>query len=140
MRSSFLFGLVIALEWRGFTPALLLYALLSLTLVRMLPVWISLRGTDIRLNEVLFMGWFGPRGLASIVLGLVYLEHQANLPAEGTIRLAVMATVLLSIVAHGLSAMPSIARYAGTVERLPDGAPERVAVEDAPHPRERATG
>ena len=54
------------------------------------------------------MGWFGPRGLASIVLGLVYLEQEKHLPGEQVTRLAVMATVLLSIFAHGLSAQPGI--------------------------------
>jgi sodium/hydrogen antiporter len=61
------------------------------------------------------MGWFGPRGLASIVLGLVYLEQETRLPGELTIRYALMATVLLSIFAHGLSAMPGISLYARNV-------------------------
>ena len=54
------------------------------------------------------MGWFGPRGLASIVLGLVYLEQEQHLPGEQVTRLAVMATVFVSILAHGLSAAPGI--------------------------------
>ncbi len=58
------------------------------------------------------MGWFGPRGLASIVLGLVYLEQEVRLPGEPVIRIAVMMTVLLSVFAHGLSAEPAIALYA----------------------------
>ena len=102
---------------------------LSLTVVRMLPVAIALAGTGMSRATVVFMGWFGPRGLASIVLGLVYLEQQTKLPGEDTIRLAVMATVLLSIVAHGLSAMPGIARYARGVKSLPPNAPELAAVE-----------
>jgi NhaP-type Na+/H+ or K+/H+ antiporter len=57
---------------------------------------------------VAFIGWFGPRGLASIVLGLVYLEQEENLPGEAITRAAVIATVLLSIFAHGLSAQPGI--------------------------------
>ena len=57
------------------------------------------------------MGWFGPRGLASIVLGLVYLEQETRLPGEDTVRLAVMETVLLSILVHGLSAQPCIRLY-----------------------------
>lgn len=131
----FLFGLFVAHAWHDFTPAIVLYAVLSLTVVRMLPVALALAGTGMSRPTVVFMGWFGPRGLASIVLGLVYLEHQTNLPVEGTIRLAVMATVLLSIVAHGLSTMPGIARYARRVERLPAHAPERISVNDAPDPR-----
>jgi NhaP-type Na+/H+ or K+/H+ antiporter len=71
------------------------------------------------------MGWFGPRGLASIVLGLVYLEQQTHQAGEATIRLVVMATVLLSIFAHGLSAVPGIDIYARKIESLPEDAPER---------------
>jgi NhaP-type Na+/H+ or K+/H+ antiporter len=74
------------------------------------------------------MGWFGPRGLASIVLGLVYLEQHANLPGESMIRLAVMATVLLSIVAHGLSTLPGIDLYARSIACLDSRAPERRAI------------
>lgn len=70
----------------------------------MVPV--ALAGTGLSRSTVLFMGWFGPWGLASIVLGSVYLEQEANLPGEGAIRLAVISTVLLSIFAHGLSALP----------------------------------
>jgi len=70
------------------------------------------------------MGWFGPRGLASIVLGLVYLEQEAHQPGESTIRLTVMATVLLSIFAHGLSAAPGIELYARKIRTLSPGVPE----------------
>ena len=121
----FLFGMLVARNWHQFNAFHLLYALLSLTLVRMLPVAVSLVGTKLSRGTVLFMGWFGPRGLASIVLGLVYLEQGAHHPGESTIRLAVMATVLLSIFAHGLSARPGIAIYAASVNRLSHRAPER---------------
>ena len=57
-----------------------LYAVLSLTVVRMLPVAIALVGTRLSPVSVVFIGWFGPRGLASIVLGLIYLEHEMQLP------------------------------------------------------------
>jgi sodium/hydrogen antiporter len=108
----FLFGLVTVRAWPQFSLALVLYAVLSLTVVRMLPVAIALIGTRLSLARVIFMGWFGPRGLASIVLGLVYLEQEVHLPGEGTIRLALIATVLLSIFAHGLSATHGIGLYA----------------------------
>ena len=120
----FLFGLLVARAWRQFSLTDLLYAILSLTVVRMLPVAIALIGTRLSRATVLFMGWFGPRGLASIVLGLVYLEHSAHQSGASTIRLAVMATVLLSIFAHGLSAMPGISLYAAKVSALDAGAPE----------------
>jgi len=124
----FLFGLLFALDWQDFTPLIVLYAVLSLTVVRMLPVALAVAGIGLSRATVLFLGWFGPRGLASIVLGLVYLEQQANLPGENTIRLAVMATVLLSVVAHGLSAKPGIERYARSCNALPADAPEHAAI------------
>jgi NhaP-type Na+/H+ or K+/H+ antiporter len=123
----FLFGAIVAGTLMQFTPSVVLYAVLSLTLVRMLPVALALVGTRLCRATVLFMGWFGPRGLASIVLGLVYLEHEARLPGEPTIRLAVMATVLFSIFAHGLSALPGIRLYARQVAALDPASPERQA-------------
>ena len=120
----FLFGMAAVRDWPQFGMASWLYALLSLSLVRMLPVAIALTGTRLSPASVVFMGWFGPRGLASIVLGLVYLEQEMHFPGESTIRSAVMMTVLLSIFAHGLSAMPGIALYARKIESLPADAPE----------------
>lgn len=119
-----IFGMVVMRDWRQFTLASWIYALLSLTVVRMLPVAISLIGTRLSTPTVLFMGWFGPRGLASIVLGTVYLEQQLHLPGESTIRSAVMATVVLSIFAHGLSAISGISIYARKVAALGASAPE----------------
>lgn len=104
----FLFGLIISRDHAMFAAAPFIYALLSLTVVRMLPVAVSLAGSGLDKATILFMGWFGPRGLASIVLGLVYLEQEKHLPGESVIRLAVMATVLLSIFAHGMTAIPGI--------------------------------
>jgi len=121
----FLFGLLVARDWQDFTVAHVLYAVLSLTVVRMLPVALALIGTRLNWATVLFMGWFGPRGLASIVLGLVYLEQETHSPGEPTIRLAVMVTVLLSIFAHGLSALPGIHLYAAKIATLDASAPER---------------
>jgi sodium/hydrogen antiporter len=120
----FLFGLVVAGVWRQFTWDILLYAVLSLTLVRMVPVAIALKGTGLNRETILFMGWFGPRGLASIVLGLVLLEMDHHLPGETTIKLAVMATVLLSIFVHGFSALPGTRLYAKAIEDLPRDVPE----------------
>ena len=105
----FLFGALVARAWPDFGLSHVVYAALSLTVVRMLPVALALLGTDLSRATVAFMGWFGPRGLASIVLGLVFLEHVAGEAEPPAIRLAVMVTVLLSILAHGLSAKPGIA-------------------------------
>ena len=108
----FLFGGLAVKSWPQLTGAMLAYALLSLTLVRMVPVALAMMGTGLNRATVLFMGWFGPRGLASIVLGLVFLEQETRLPGEDTIRLVVIVTVFISIFAHGLSASPGIALYA----------------------------
>jgi sodium/hydrogen antiporter len=121
----FLFGLLVARAWPSFTLQHVVYAILSLTVVRMLPVALALLGTRLSRPTVLFMGWFGPRGLASIVLGAVYLEQVGHHHASPAIRGAVMATVLLSIFAHGLSAMPGISLYAAKIDTLDPNAPER---------------
>ena len=114
MISWFVFGAVlIPALIAGWTWQILLYAVLSLTLVRMLPVAISLIGSRMDRATVLFVGWFGPRGLASIVFALIAFEdlHGVEGPIDevvGTIGL----TVLLSVLAHGLSARPLAGRYA----------------------------
>jgi NhaP-type Na+/H+ or K+/H+ antiporter len=120
----FFFGLVSHQVWFLIKPDLVIYAILSLTVIRILPVAIALIGTHLNRATMLFMGWFGPRGLASIVLGLVYIEQEALLPGEPTIRVAVMMTVLLSIFAHGLSALPGINLYEKRVAMLEPDAPE----------------
>jgi len=120
----FLFGMAAVRDWPQFSMASWFYALLSLTLVRMLPVAIALIGTRLSPANVVFIGWFGPRGLASIVLGLVYLKQEMHFPGEPTIRFAVMATVLLSIFAHGLSAKPGISLYSRKIESLAAQVPE----------------
>ena len=120
----FLFGLLVARSWAQFDAIHLVYAVFSLTLARMIPVALALLGSGLSRSTVLFMGWFGPRGLASIVLGLVYLERQAHLPGENTIKLALMMTVLVSIFSHGLSALPGINYYAKRITQLDPNAPE----------------
>ncbi|MEA2079369.1 MAG: cation:proton antiporter [Pseudomonadota bacterium] len=91
----------------SFSWEVVLYALLSLTLVRMLPVFLVLAGMKLQANEKLFMGWFGPRGLASIVFAvIVFNEH---LPGGGTITMTVVCTIVLSVIAHGISANPLVA-------------------------------
>ncbi len=87
-----------------------LYAVLSLTVVRMLPVALSLLGTGARGPTVSFIGWFGPRGLASIVFAVIVEDtHQAH---AATILTACYLTVGLSVLVHGLSAAPLVNRYA----------------------------
>jgi len=88
------------------------YALLSLTVVRMLPVALALIGTRLPTPTVAFIGWFGPRGLASVIFAVIALEE---LHGEADRAVAIIAmTVLLSVLAHGLSAKPLADRYAAT--------------------------
>ncbi len=128
----FIFGMIAASRLGNFGAEVVLYAILSLTLVRMLPVAIAMIRTQLKPATVVFMGWFGPRGLASIVLGLVYLEQEAALPGEQLIMLGIIVTVLLSIFAHGISASPGIKLYARQIEGLPDDAPEYHEVVELP--------
>ncbi|HEY4901546.1 MAG TPA: cation:proton antiporter [Terriglobales bacterium] len=124
----FLFGVLVLKDWPQYSMTIVLYAVLSLTVVRMIPVALALMGTGLSPASVVFMGWFGPRGLASIVLGLVYLEQGLYLPGESTTRLAVIVTVALSIFAHGFSAMPGINLYARKIAALGPDAPEHQEV------------
>ena len=96
--------------------SLVLYAVLSLTVVRMLPVAIAMLGSHARAPTLGFMGWFGPRGLASIVFAVIVVE-ESNLPHDELIVTAIYVTVGLSVLAHGLTAAPLAARYARWHER-----------------------
>ncbi len=89
------------------TWEVILYSLLSLTVVRMLPVLLALTGMRLRTDEKLFIGWFGPRGLASIVFGVIVLDR--HLPGGSIITITVVCTILMSVVAHGISANPLVA-------------------------------
>jgi NhaP-type Na+/H+ or K+/H+ antiporter len=97
---------------------LALYAVLSLTVVRMVPVAIAMLRSHVRLPTLGFLGWFGPRGLASIVFGVIVIE-ESQLPHEHLIVLATYLTVGLSVFAHGLTAAPLADRYADWFERHP---------------------
>jgi NhaP-type Na+/H+ or K+/H+ antiporter len=127
----FLFGTVAASALSEFYLAPVLYAILSLTLVRMLPVVISMVGTRLSTASVLFLGWFGPRGLGSIVLGLVAAQ-EVQAPGESLMRLGFIGTVLLSIFAHGLSARPGIGLYARQIAQLGADATEYEAASEVP--------
>jgi sodium/hydrogen antiporter len=97
---------------------LALYALLSLTVVRMLPVVVAMWGSRARGPTLGFLGWFGPRGLASIVFAVIVIE-ESQLPHEHLIALAIYLTVGLSVLAHGLTAAPLAGRYARWYEQHP---------------------
>ena len=120
------------LSWR-----IVLYAVLSLTLVRMLPVAVAMIGTGASPRTVGFLGWFGPRGLASIVFAVIVVE-EAKLAAVNTILTTTYVTIGLSVMAHGISAAPLARRYARWYQSHPRGG--RPAMESAPVPETRARG
>jgi NhaP-type Na+/H+ or K+/H+ antiporter len=92
------------------TWQVVLYAVLSLTVVRMLPVALALLGTGARGATVAFLGWFGPRGLASIVFAVILIDD-ADLPHLRTLVLAIAATIAVSVYVHGMTANPLTERY-----------------------------
>jgi len=103
----FLFGCaVIGQVFGQFTWPMLVYALLSLTVVRMLPVLLALAGSGETARNRLFLGWFGPRGLASIVFAVIVLDHR--LEHAEFIALVVSCIVFVSLVLHGISANPLV--------------------------------
>ena len=109
----FLFGAVLApVAVHQFDPAILLYAVLSLTVVRLVPVAVSLAGAGLDRQSVLFVGWFGPRGLASVVFTLLAIEELGETSVLAPVVAAVSLTVALSVLLHGASAAPLGARYA----------------------------
>ncbi len=114
MLTWFIFGAaVIGRYIELFTWEMLVYAVLSLTVIRMLPIFVSLAGTGQSLESKLFLGWFGPRGLASIVFAIIVLEK--GVAESKFIATVVAVTVILSLVAHGVSANP-LARLIGQKE------------------------
>ena len=114
-------GILAGATWVGFgalavgmllphvTWQVVAYAALSLTLIRMVPVAIALLGTGAQLPTVAFMGWFGPRGLASIVFALIALDE--GIPGMQLLLTTVMLIILLSVFLHGLSSVPLVAAY-----------------------------
>jgi NhaP-type Na+/H+ or K+/H+ antiporter len=119
------------LTWKA-----VLYGVISLTAIRMVPVALALVGTHARARTVAFVGWFGPRGLASIVFTVIVLE-ESSLPHVPAIAVVVVFTIVLSVYAHGLSAQLLTSRYASWYESHPeDRRPEMESVQ-APQQRWR---
>jgi NhaP-type Na+/H+ or K+/H+ antiporter len=119
----FLFGALVP-QIPGYSPAVIAYAVLSLTVIRMLPVAIALVRTRLSIPTIAFIGWFGPRGLASIVLTLLALGDGRSPHLEAGVAATVATTVLLSVVLHGLSAGPLVAWYGRLTSGFPAAAPE----------------
>jgi sodium/hydrogen antiporter len=123
------------------TWQLVVYAVLSLTVVRMAPVALALAGARLGWAATAFVGWFGPRGLASVVFALLALEDLGEKAASPAVAV-ITATVLLSVIAHGASAEPLARRYGAVQARSAtrgdsDGLPEvptRRLIRRAPAP------
>jgi NhaP-type Na+/H+ or K+/H+ antiporter len=113
-----------------------LYAVLSLTLIRMLPVAISMVRSGAKWETVGFLGWFGPRGLATIVFAVISVQ-EAHLKGAETILLTAYLTVGLSVVAHGISAAPLARRYAQWYATHPPHRRPTMESVHAPHHRAR---
>lgn len=94
-----------------------IYAILSLTVIRMVPVAIALLGTHLRPATVAFMGWFGPRGLASVVFTLIALRELEDTDGGTLLVQTATWTILLSVLLHGLSASPLAARYGASISK-----------------------
>ena len=120
------------------------FALLALTLLRMIAVGIALAGSGLDRATVAFVGWFGPRGLASVVFGLIAVDALAP-EASKAVLAAVTVTVAASVLLHGITASPLAARYgahmAGTRLRNVTNQPEppALAIRTLNHSRHRPT-
>ncbi|GAA2165920.1 sodium/proton antiporter (CPA1 family) [Humibacillus xanthopallidus] len=133
-------AIAVPIMFEGIDPLMLVYAVLSLTVVRMLPVALSLIGSGLDRRTVLFVGWFGPRGLASLVFALLALEALGPVSDEAVA--VVTVTVLVSVVAHGLSAAPLAGRYGRSVAGAgpePGGPVEVIELRPAAAALSRAT-
>ncbi len=129
-----------ALLTAGLSWAAVGYAVLSLTVIRMLPVAIALVGQGFRRETVAFIGWFGPRGLASVVFTLLAVEslHDTG-PVVGILIQVATWTILLSVLLHGLTAGPLGARYGRRISEAGPSTPE-LAGADEPRMRRRTVG
>ncbi len=132
LATFFIFGAAIVgpvlgdVDWR-----VALYAVASLTVIRMLPVAISLIGLRLRPATFLFMGWFGPRGIATIVLTLV-ATSESDLDGADTIALVAGVAVLMSVIAHGTTAAPLGRRYGRAMKEMDEDEPEMLRAPDVP--------
>jgi NhaP-type Na+/H+ or K+/H+ antiporter len=118
----FLVGLGIAWPTLASAPSSAwIYAIASLTVLRMLPVAIAMAGSGHSRQTKLFIGWFGPRGLASILFGILLLE-ELHVPNSEALGQVIMLTVLLSVLAHGMSAAPLTRLYARSLRDIPSAA------------------
>jgi NhaP-type Na+/H+ or K+/H+ antiporter len=120
----FLFGAVIVTALDAATWQTVVFVVLALTVARMVPVALALFGEGFTHTTVAFMGWFGPRGMASVVFAVIAFDSMTGPDAKAVLA-AITLTVLVSVVAHGLTAAPLSRRYGERVAALPEDAPER---------------
>ena len=113
---------------------IVLYSLLSLTLVRMVPVGLAMLRSGARRPTVAFLGWFGPRGLASIVFAVILVE-EAHLANESLLQNAIFFTIALSVLLHGVTATPLAGRYGAWYAAHPRDAAPAFESASAPEPR-----
>jgi NhaP-type Na+/H+ or K+/H+ antiporter len=120
---------------RRIAVAPIAYAALSLTVIRMVPVAASWMGLGLRSRTIAFAGWFGPRGLASVVFTILTVQtlHRSGIAADTIVEVATW-TILLSVFAHGLSASPFSRRYGHWIGEQAGPLPE---LAEAPEPRFR---
>ena len=112
MAAFFVFGALLLPDGLAhMTWTAVILAILFLTVVRILPIWLSLAGTGLDLREKLFLGWFGPRGIASILFTLIMID-EFDFPGEEELLACVSMTVFLSIILHGVTAAP-LSRWIG---------------------------
>ena len=107
------------------------YALISLTVTRIVGVAIAFSGLKLQLDSILFIGWFGPRGIASIVYGLLIVEKQ-GLQGSELMFTTMAVTVLISVFAHGITAFPGAIWYANRISDKNERMPEMMPVEEVP--------
>ncbi len=120
MLTFIIFGAVLLpMAFAEWNTSVLVYALLSLTLVRMLPIALSLIGTGLRWQTVMLFGWFGPRGIASIIY-LLIVVHDSTLPDLNPIMQITATTIGLSVLLHGLSAAPLSRWYQSQIPHAND--------------------
>ena len=129
-------GVILDFFLGEFTWAMLVYAVLSLTVVRMVPVAVSMIGSPLRLPTLLYMGWFGPRGLASLVFAAIVIADSDIAEADPIISVVVL-TVALSVLLHGVTAYPGASIYANWYGRQHDVHDEMVEHQDVEPVRER---
>jgi sodium/hydrogen antiporter len=136
-----IFGSILVIPlFTAFNLLALLYAVLSLTLIRVLPVALSLIGIHFRRDTQLLMGWLGPRGLASVVFTLMAYDSFIEITRPYQILFAIAGwTIFLSVLLHGFSAQPLANWYANRLKTADPAIPELVDVPDIESRQDRLT-